>query len=95
MDLNGSSSGPKRGYGFYEKKESPHIFHAVHGTPCQILTGIPKPYRGIITAKEDKREWGRRLISPDVIVNVVLRNEKPLFCTGPDCILVDDFITSI
>ena len=66
-----------------------------YGDDCQILTGIPKPHRGIFTAEEDKREWVRRFISPDVIVNVVLRKEKSQFCTGPDCILVDDFIANI
>ena len=66
-----------------------------YGDDCQILTGIPKPHRGISTAEEDKREWVRRFISPDVIVNVVLRKEKLQFCTGSDCILVDDFIANI
>ena len=66
-----------------------------YGDDCQILTGIPKPWRGIVTAEVDKRNWVRRIISPDVIVNVVLRKDKVNFCTGPDCILVDDFIANI
>lgn len=65
------------------------------GNNCQILTGIPKPSRGIVGAEEDKREWVSRFISPDVVVNVVLRKEKPQFCTGPDCILIDDFVAYI
>ena len=64
------------------------------GNNCQILTGIPKPWRGVVTAEVDKRNWVRRLISPDVIVNVVLRKDKVNFCTGPDCIL-DDSIANI
>jgi len=47
-----------------------------YGDDYQILTGIPKPWRGIVTAEEDKHSWVRRLISPDVIVNVVLRKDK-------------------
>ena len=65
-----------------------------YGDDCQIQTGIPKPWRGIVTAEEDKRNWVRQLISPDVIVNVVLRKDKVNYCTSPDCILVDDFIAN-
>ena len=50
-----------------------------------------KPYRNIEHSKEDKVEWIRRLLSEEVVVNTVLRKEKVQFCTGPECILIDDF----
>ena len=70
------------------------LFRAVYrryGDRCQILTGIPKPHRGIPTAGEDKTRWVRRLLDPGVTVNVVYREEKQRFCTGPECLLIDDF----
>ena len=62
---------------------------------CEILTGIPKPKRGIITAGEDKIKWVRRLLSPDIKVNIVYKEEKKNFCTGRDCILIDDLAANI
>ena len=70
------------------------LFRAVYaryGDRCQLLTGVPKPRRGILTAKEDKLAWARRLLDPNVVVNVVYREEKGRFCTGPECLLIDDF----
>ena len=32
-----------------------------YGDDVQILTAIPKPHRGIITASEDKINWTKRL----------------------------------
>ena len=58
---------------------------------CEILTGIPKPKRGIVTAGDDKRAWVRRLLSKDIVVNIVYREEKPRYCSGKDCVLIDDF----
>lgn len=69
--------------------------YSCHKGKVEILTGIPKPKRGIVYAKDDKIAWVRRLLSEDVPVNVVLRREKPNFCTGSDCILIDDFIKNI
>ena len=57
---------------------------------CEILTGIPKARRGITTAGEDKINWVRRLLSKDIKVNIVYREEKPRYCTGANCILIDD-----
>ena len=62
-----------------------------YGDRCEILTGVPKPHRNIEHSKEDKVEWIRRLLSEEVVVNTVLRKEKVQFCTGPECILIDDF----
>ena len=60
------------------------------GATCEILTGIPKPMRGIHTAAADKAEWVRRYLSPAVRTNIVIKEDKPLFCRGRDSILIDD-----
>lgn len=65
------------------------------GDRCQILTGVPKPWRGIEHASEDKVEWMHRLFSPEITVHTVLRKEKRQFCTGPQDILIDDYIANI
>ena len=87
---------------FYDRLEpmpgAEELFRRVyetHGEKCEILTGIPKPRRGITTAGEDKINWVRRLLSKDVKVNVVFREEKPDYCTGKDCILIDDYKKNI
>ncbi len=60
------------------------------GVRCEILTGIPKPRRGVATAGEDKVEWVRRYLSAEVPCNIVFKEDKPRFCKGRDCILIDD-----
>ena len=82
---------------FYDKLEfmpgAKELFDTVYGRfgdRCEILTGIPKPGRGITTSGEDKTNWVRRLLSPDIVVNIVFREQKPEYCTGRDCILIDD-----
>ena len=62
---------------------------------CEILTGIPKPRRGILTAGEDKTNWVRRLLSKDIPVHIVYKEEKKNYCTGEDCILIDDYSRNI
>ncbi|MBM6991239.1 MAG: hypothetical protein I3I98_07610 [Mobilibacterium timonense] len=62
---------------------------------CQILTGVPKPHRGIEGAGEDKTSWVRRKLSQDIPVNIVLREEKKNFVTGPGCVLIDDLEKNI
>lgn len=66
-----------------------------YGDACEILTGVPRPHRGIAHAGEDKAEWVRRRLSPDIVVNIVLRAQKPEFCAGPDCVLIDDTRSNI
>jgi 5'(3')-deoxyribonucleotidase len=61
----------------------------------EILSGIPKARRGIHTAGEDKISWVHRLLSKDIKVNIVYRNEKKNYVTGPDCILIDDLPKNI
>ena len=87
---------------FYDKLElmpgAKELFDAVYGkygSRCEILTGIPKPKRGIVSAGEDKKNWVRRLLSEDVVVNIVFREQKPEYCSGRDCILIDDLKKNI
>ena len=82
---------------FYDKLElmpgAKEMFGRIwekYGSRCEILTGIPKPERGILTAGEDKIRWMRRMLSEDVKVNIVLRKEKLQYCTGPESVLIDD-----
>ncbi|MBP5405349.1 MAG: hypothetical protein J6Y74_05355 [Clostridia bacterium] len=65
------------------------------GRNCQILTGIPKPKRGVLTAGEDKRDWAYKYLGKDVIVNIVYKEEKPNFCLHSKCVLIDDFAANI
>lgn len=87
---------------FYDHLEimpgAKELFDAVYGKyrdKCEILTGIPKPKRGIESAGDDKISWVRRLLSEDIKVNIVFREEKPQFCTGKECILIDDLEKNI
>ena len=60
-----------------------------------IISGIPKTRRGITTAGQDKINWVRRLLSEDIVVNIVYKEDKPQYCTGEDCILIDDLPANI
>lgn len=62
---------------------------------CEILSAIPKPYRGISTSREDKISWVRRLLGTDIKANIVYRAEKQEFAKGPGYILVDDLAKNI
>ena len=76
-------------------KEMFDALYEKYGDKCEILTGIPKAKRGITYAGEDKVKWVRRLLSADVKVNIVYREDKPKYCTGKDCILIDDMEKNI
>lgn len=76
-------------------KEMFDALYEKYGDKVEILTGIPKPKRGIETAGEDKTKWTHRLLSPDIKVNIVFREEKPQYCTGKGCILIDDMERNI
>ena len=82
---------------FYDKlepmpgaKEMFDLIYSRYGDRCEILTGIPTPKRRIENAGEDKIAWMKRVLSDQVKVNIVYRREKMDYCTGPDCILIDD-----
>lgn len=66
-----------------------------YGDRVEILTGIPKERRGIVTAAEDKRDWVKRYLSDEVVVNTVYKAEKPSFCREPGDVLVDDLRPTI
>lgn len=87
---------------FYDRLEympgAKEMFDFVYerlGDDCQILSGIPKAKRGIMTAEEDKINWSHRMLHPDLKVNIVYKEQKKEFCTGKDCILVDDLAGNI
>ena len=61
-----------------------------YGDRVAILTGIPKPKRGIVTARDDKIAWTHRLLSDKIRVNVVYREQKPQYCRGKESVLIDD-----
>ena len=66
-----------------------------YGDKCEILTGIPKPRRNIITAADDKKSWVEKLLPQGVVVNITYAAEKKHFCKGPDYILIDDLERNI
>ena len=87
---------------YYDRLElmpgAEEMFHTIYDKykeKCEILTGIPKPRRGILHAAEDKTKWVRRLLSKDIVVNICFKEEKKNLCTGPDCILIDDLPPNI
>ena len=82
---------------FYDKLElmsgAKEMFERIrnrYGSRCEILTGIPKAKRGITTAGEDKIRWTHRMLSKEITVNIVYREDKPRFCRGKESVLIDD-----
>ena len=69
--------------------------YADYGDRVEILSGIPKPRRGIVTAAPDKAAWSHLYLSPFIKVNIVYKEQKKNFCTGKDCILIDDLNANI
>ena len=45
---------------------------------------------GVSDRKRRQKNWMRRKFEQRIVVNTVLRAEKKIFCTGKDCILIDD-----
>ena len=87
---------------FYDKlelmpgaKEMFSLIYKKYGDKVEVLTGIPKPKRNINTAAEDKTNWVRRLLGTEIKVNTVLREGKKNYCSGSDCILIDDLKKNI
>ncbi len=83
---------------FYDKldilSDGKKLFDTIYAEmpdKCEILTGIPRPSRNIVTAAEDKINWIRRNLSSTIPIHTVMRRDKPLYCTSNDCILIDDF----
>lgn len=67
------------------------LIYSRYGDRCEVLSAVPRPEKGILTAGEDKIRWMRRLFPKQVVVNIVLRKNKPLYCRGKGYILIDDF----
>ena len=65
--------------------------YSVYGDKCEILSAVPKPHRNIPSAREDKIKWVRRVLSDQVVINLVYRAEKQDFVKGKGCILIDDY----
>lgn len=87
---------------FYDKLEPMpgslnmfQILHDKYGNKCEILSGIPKPRRGIMTSGEDKTAWVHRLLGEDIVVNIVFREEKKNYVKGAGYILIDDLEKNI
>ena len=76
-------------------KEMFSRIESAYGDKCEILTGIPREERGIVTAAQDKIDWMKRVLSDSVVINVCYRAEKIEKCTGPDAILIDDLRKNI
>ena len=66
-----------------------------YGEKVEILSGIPRPHRGLVGAGEDKTIWAHRIIDESLVVNIVYRAEKKNYVTGPGCILIDDLQKNI
>ena len=62
---------------------------------CEILSAVPKPKRGIVTAGDDKIAWVHKMLGEDVTVNIVTREEKAAFAKNRRCILIDDLAVNI
>ena len=62
---------------------------------CEILSAIHKPHRGIKTAGVDKENWVKRILSSDMKVNIVLKEEKKNYVDGTETILIDDLEDNI
>jgi len=69
--------------------------YAAYGDRLEILSGVPSPKRNIPEAGEDKLAWVKEHLSETVKVNLVRRAEKKEYCTGKDCVLIDDFEKNI
>lgn len=61
----------------------------------EILTGIPKPERGIVEAKDNKVKWIEKYFGKEIPVNAVLRKDKRNFVENNRCVLIDDFTENI
>ena len=61
----------------------------------EILTGIPKPEKGIIEAADNKKAWIRKYFDDELVVNAVQRRDKQKFCKGESYILIDDYDINI
>jgi hypothetical protein len=66
-----------------------------YGDRVEVLTGVPNPEFGVVTASDDKMDWAREFLGPEVVVHTVLRREKAQFAKGPGSVLIDDYPRNI
>ena len=76
-------------------KEMFRLLYDKYGNCCEILTGIPKAKRNIPDARDDKIKWVRRMLSEEIRIHIVYKEEKKQYCTGKGCILIDDYSQNI
>lgn len=70
------------------------VYLRLNFTDIEILTAIPR--NGTMPdAAVDKRFWVKDHFGDGIKVNTCLAVEKQQFCTGPDCILIDDNVKNI
>lgn len=72
-----------------------NMIYEKYGEDVEILTGIPRDFRGIKNAKEDKIKWVKKYLNDTVKINVVYRVDKVKFVTHKNDILIDDYIDNI
>lgn len=56
----------------------------------EILSGVPKEKREVVTSREDKITWCKKYLPEGIKVNLCLRAEKINYCKDTSCILIDD-----
>lgn len=81
-------------YDLYPMEGAVEVFTKLfekYGDKLEVLTAIPKPHRGMDSAKDDKLKWMKKYFPGEIVVNIVFRAEKVKYCTGKDSILIDDW----
>ncbi len=62
----------------------------------EILTSLPYSTNKLVTAKQDKIDWVRKYLDPDIVVNTVVGGAKKRnFVKHPTDILLDDMPRNI
>ena len=59
----------------------------------ELMPGAKEMFDAVYGKYGDKCEilTGIPKLSKDIVVNIVYREEKPKYCSGKDCVLIDDF----
>ena len=70
------------------------LLYDKYGDKCEILTGIPRPDKGIVDAADDKINWIKKYLPYGVVVNIVYRADKKYYAK-PGTILIDDLKSTI
>ena len=54
--------------------------YSEYSDKCEILSVVPELGFGTLPAMNDKEKWVRKNINSNIIVNIVFREEIPMFC---------------